>query len=144
MSWRRVLDLTLQSGNIIVLAGCVLALLAAHYTATSVVQVTQLPESAPASTTTVTVSVTELQESTSSTCTPGHCTFTEVASLNINLNASLGGAVHHTTTMLNPAALLIYEHLVDIGWYLAVVGLIFSVANFGVWLYRRHGRKPPA
>jgi len=107
--------------------------------------VTQLSESGSASTTTVTVSVTELQQaaSTSSTCTPGHCSFTEVASLTINQNVSLGGAVYHTTTMLNPAALSIYEQLVDIGWYLAIIGLIFSVANFSVWLYRRHRRKLP-
>ncbi len=135
----------MQSGNVIVVVGCVLALLSAHYAATSVTQVTRLSESASASITTVTVPVTEPQQatSTSSTCTPGHCSFTEVLSETINPNASLCGAVYHTTTVLNPTALSYYEFLVDLGWYLAILGLIFSVANFAVWLYRRHPHKPP-
>lgn len=140
MSWHRILDLTLQSANVIVVAGCFLALLAAHYTANRIIQVAQLSESASVSTTTETVSVTELLQSTSTstTCTPGHCSFTEVISLTMHENASLGGTVVHTTTVLNPVALLIYERLVDLGWYLAIVGLILSVANFSFWLYRRH------
>ncbi len=145
MSWlRRVLDFVLQSGNIIVVAGCVLALFAAQQYATSVVQVTTLSEAAQQSTTTVTVTTTQQSTSTtSSTCTPGHCAFTAVISETIHQSVSVGGEVHHTTTMLNPAALSSYQFFVNLGWYLAILGLIFSLANFSIWLYRRHRRNQP-
>jgi hypothetical protein len=115
MGWRRVLDLTMQSGNIIVILGCVLALFAAQQYATSIVQVTTLTE-AQLSTTTVTTTVTQQSTSTTSTpCTPGHCTFTVAITQPIGLSASLGGEIRHTTTMLNPAALSSYQFFVDLG-----------------------------
>jgi hypothetical protein len=55
-------------------------------------------------------------------------------------SASLGGEVHHTTTMLNQAALSTYQFFVEVGWYLAIVALIVSLANFAIWLYRRRHR----
>jgi ABC-type transport system substrate-binding protein len=137
MNWRRGADWGMQLVNVIVVVGCFLALLGAQYTATSVVQVTELSQSQASTTLTVTTTVLQQSTSTSSTCTPGHCSFTEVLPLTIHLSASLGGAVYHTTTALNPAALSLYEWLVDIGYYLAIFGLVFSVANFAVWLYRR-------
>lgn len=143
MGWRRVLDLVMQSGNIIVVLGCVLALFAAQQYATSIVQVTTLTEAQP-STTTVTTTVTQQSTSTtSSTCPPGHCSFTVAITQPIGVSASLGGEVHHTTTMLNPAALSSYQFFVNLGSYLAIAGLIFSVANLSIWLYRRHQRKAP-
>jgi hypothetical protein len=138
MSWQRILDLAMQSFNIIVVLGCVLALFAAQQYSTSIVQVTTLTEAQP-STITVTVTTTQ-QSTTSSTCSP--CSFTEVLTQGIGVGASLGGEVRHTTTMLNPAALSSYQFFVELGWYLAILGLIFSLANFSVWLYRHRLRKP--
>ena len=142
MGLRRFVDLILQVGNIIVVVGCVLALLAAHQYSTGVVQVTTLSE-APTSISTTTVTVTTTHQSTtSSTCSP--CSFTEILPQGFGVSASLGGEVHHTTTVLNPAALSTYEFLVELGEYLAIAGLIFSVTIFSIWVYRKRSRKPTA
>jgi hypothetical protein len=142
MGWRRVLDLAMQSGNIIVVLGCVLALFAAQQYAISIVQVTTLTEAQPSRTTVTTTVTQQFTSTTSATCTPGHCSFTVAITQPIGVSASLGGEVHHTTTMLNPEALSRYQFFVDLGWYLAIAGLIFSLANFSVWLYRRHRSHP--
>jgi hypothetical protein len=143
MRLRHNVDVISQLFNVIFVTASVVALLTAYQYSTTVVQTTTLTEAQPSTiTATVTVTTTQQANSTSSTCSPGHCSFTRALSVTISPIPNLSGEVHHTTTVLNPAALAYYEFFNNLGTVLGFFGVVLSVWNFRAWWKQRHKPKP--